>query len=51
LAAVLKEHKVEHERVVYPGVAHNLHAGPTAADVNGRIEAWVRRYTTPKQKR
>jgi dienelactone hydrolase len=50
LADVLKENKVEHERVLYPGAGHNLHAGPTAADVNGRIEAWVRKHTarTPK---
>ena len=46
-AQVLKENKVEHERVVFEGVSHNLHA-VKASEVNAKMEAWFKKYAKGK---
>ena len=47
LEDVLKESKVTHERHVFDGVGHDLHVAK-ASEVNGKIEAWFRKYTKAK---
>jgi dipeptidyl aminopeptidase/acylaminoacyl peptidase len=47
LAQVLRENKVEHERVLFEGVAHNLHA-VKAKEVNAKMEEWFRKHAKGK---
>ena len=47
LEEVLKANKVECERVLFPGVGHDLHV-VKAAEVNAKIEAWFKKYAAGK---
>lgn len=47
LEDVLKEKKVEHERVMFEGVEHDLHSAK-AKEVNTKIEEWFRKHTKKK---
>lgn len=45
LEGVLKDNKVPYERHVFDGIGHDLHVSK-AKEVNAKIEAWFRKYTT-----